>query len=194
MEADTMKRLFPSLPDDASLGSLYRAFPAKMAPLAEYQNRVMRGASPLSIAEREILAAYVSGLNACAFCHGAHTVHAKAFGIDVEVIEALMADLDGAPVPETLKTLLAYVGKLTQTPARMTEADAQRVYAAGWSEEALFDAIQVCGLFNLMNRMLDGAGITAYHTDPRDASPDMLDALRSKTCYADFGRANGLLD
>ena len=103
-----MKRLIPSLPEGAGLAEVYRAFPDKMAPLSEYQNRVMRGASDLGIAERELIAAYVSGLNACGFCHGAHTVHAKAFGIDVSDIEAMMEDMAAAPVDEKLKPLLAY--------------------------------------------------------------------------------------
>jgi uncharacterized peroxidase-related enzyme len=187
-----MKRLFPSLPEGAALGSLYRAFPAKLAPLADYQNRVMRSESDLGIAERELIAAYVSGLNACGFCHGVHTAQARAFGVDVSTIEAMMDDLQTADIDETLKPVLEYCGKLTRTPALMTEADAQAVYDAGWSEDALFDAIQVCGLFNLMNRVLEGSGITEYAVDPHDADEDLLNAFRSETFYADFGKANGL--
>ena len=33
--------------------------------------------------------------------------------------------------------------------------------AAGWQEQALHDAVAVCGLFNLMNRLVEGLGITA---------------------------------
>ncbi|MCV6594436.1 MAG: peroxidase-related enzyme [Silicimonas sp.] len=187
-----MKRLFPSLPNDATLGDVYRAFPAHLAPLAAYHNTLMRGDSPLTPAERELIAAYISGLNACAFCHGAHTTMARAFGIDPVVIEALMADFETAPVDPRLKPLLAYVGKLTRDPARMVEADAQEVYDAGWSEQALFDAIQVCGLFNLMNRMLEGTGIESYPRDPGAVDESVLEAIRSPTSYLDFARMNGL--
>lgn len=189
-----MKRLFPSLPEDAALGHVYRAFPDKLAPLAEYQNRVMRGDSELTVPERELIAAYVSGLNACAFCFGAHTVHAKAFGVDVSIIEAMMDNLQAAEVEERLKPMLQYAGKLTTNPSRITEADAQAVYDANWSEEALFDAIQVCGLFNLMNRMLEGTGITEYPRDPESVSEEILEGLRSDTCYVDLGKANGLME
>ena len=189
-----MKRLFPSMPEDANLGHVYRTFPDKLAPLAEYQNRVMRGDSELSIAEREIIAAYVSGLNACAFCHGAHTVHAKAFGIEISTIEGMMDDLENADIDDNLKPILAYAGKLTTSPSRMTEADAKAVYNSGWTENVLFDAIQVCGLFNMMNRVLEGTGITEYHSDIRSIDEGVLDNLRSKKCYVDFGKANGLFE
>lgn len=33
--------------------------------------------------------------------------------------------------------------------------------AAGWQEQALHDAMAVCGLFNLMNRRAGDLGITA---------------------------------
>ena len=189
-----MKNLFPSLPENATLGSLYQKFPDNLAPLSEYMNRVMRGPSELSVAQREIVAAFVSGLNACAFCHGAHKIHAKAHGVEVQTIEALMADVQTAPIEPKLRSVLSYVEKLTRSPARMTEADAAAVYASGWSESALFDAIQVCGVFNLINRFLEGTGITEYHMDPNNVEDGILTNLRSETCYSDFGRANGLSD
>lgn len=187
-----MKRMFPSLPENATLGDVFGAFPDKLAPWCAYESMVMRGDSALSMGERELIAAYVSGLNACAYCHGAHTVFARAYGIDVDTINALMADRESAPVDDTLKPILAYVEKLTLTPSRMTEADAEAVYDAGWSETALFDASQVCGVFNLVNRLIEGTGVVASGADPREASEETLARCRSDTFYTDFGRANGV--
>jgi hypothetical protein len=34
------------------------------------------------------------------------------------------------------------------------------VFAAGWDDRALHDAVMVCALFNFMNRMVDGLGIS----------------------------------
>ncbi|WP_425080919.1 carboxymuconolactone decarboxylase family protein [Ruegeria arenilitoris] len=73
----------------------------------------MRGESKLSASERELIAAYVSGLNACSYCHDAHTVFARAYGIDPKLVKALMEDLHSAPVDQRFKPILAYVKKLT---------------------------------------------------------------------------------
>ena len=100
-----MKRLFPSLPHDATLGTVFRSFPEKLAPWCEYESLVMRGNSDLSASERELIAAYVSGLNACSYCHDAHTVFARAYGIDPKLIEALMVDLVTAPIDVRLKPI-----------------------------------------------------------------------------------------
>jgi alkylhydroperoxidase family enzyme len=56
--------------------------------------------------------------------------------------------------------VLRYLRKLTLSPTAMTQADADAVYAAGWSERALYDAIQICCLYNFMNRFVEGIGLT----------------------------------
>ncbi len=151
----------PSLPDEAALVDVLRAYPETARPLLEYHQVLLRGPSPLSVAERELIAAYVSSLNACAYCHGVHAATAGAFGIDEGTLTALADDLEAAPVAQRMKPLLRYVGKLTRTPAEIGPADAEAVLAAGWEEKALHDAVAVCALFNFMNRYVEGLGVSA---------------------------------
>ena len=151
----------PSLPDDAVLLDVFRAYPQTSRPLLEYHQALLRGPSPLSVAERELIAACVSGLNACRYCHGVHKATAQAFGIPEGTLAALLDDVGTAPVAEPVKPLLRYARKLTLTPSKMAPADALQVLAAGWPEQALHDTVAVCGLFNLMNRLVEGLGITA---------------------------------
>jgi hypothetical protein len=47
------------------------------------------------------------------------------------------------------------------TPSRMTPQDDEAVFAAGWDERALHDAVSVCALFNFVNRLVEGLGIQA---------------------------------
>ncbi len=150
-----------SLPPGAVLLDVFRAYPGIYRPLLEFHQALLRGPSPLSVAERELIAAYVSGLNACGYCHGVHQATAQEFGVAEGTLAALLDDVATAPVPERMKPLLRYAGKLTLTPAKVTPGDAEAVLAAGWEEQALHDAVAVCGLFNLMNRLVDGLGITA---------------------------------
>lgn len=147
-----------------SLLEVFKAYPAAARPLIAYHEVVMRGPSPLSVADRELIAAYVSGLNACNYCHGIHAATAAAFGIDAGLLEALVTSPETAPVDHKLKPLLDYVRKVTLTPSRMIRADAEAIYAAGWPEAALHDAVAVCALFNFMNRYVDGLGVSADQT------------------------------
>jgi hypothetical protein len=65
-----------------------------------------------------------------------------------------------------MRPVLSLVRKLTLSPSHVTSADAEAVFAAGWDDYALHDAAAICGLFNLMNRLVDGLGIEtdAVHT------------------------------
>lgn len=155
-----------SLPPSAALMDVFRAYPDSAKPLLAFHEALLRSESTFSVAERELIAAFVSGLNACAYCHGIHTATAEAFGVEEGLLTELLKDVDASSVDEKMKPVLRYVQKLTLTPSRMTPADADAMYAVGWDDRALYDAVTVCGLFNLMNRMVEGLGIVpeeGYH-------------------------------
>lgn len=150
-----------NLPEKATLADLFRAYPKVTAAIMPMTQQILRGPSPLTVEQREFLFAFGSGVNACHYCHGAHTATAEALGVDRAAIEEALDDIDTAPVEEDFKPLLRYVRKLTENPSRLSAADAEAVYAAGWSDDALHDAILVCALHNFMNRWVDGSGVDA---------------------------------
>lgn len=181
--------LLPSLPEPAHLADLFGAYPDNVKPLMNYTDGIMRTPGETSLADRELIAAFVSALNECTFCAGSHLIYAEAYGIDPAVLDALLADVGSAPVDERLKPLLAYAAKLNTLPSRLTSADAEAAFAAGWSEKGLYEVIQVCGLFNLMNRLVQGAGVDFDYAADRSrhsvARPGFDIATHR---YADFGR------
>ena len=72
----------------------------------------------------------------------------------------MLAAPETATVEPKLKTLLAYVRKLAATPNAVTQADADAVFAAGWDEHALHDAICVTARAAFMQRLVQGHGFT----------------------------------
>lgn len=179
----------PSLPEPAHLSDLFHRFPGNVAPLMAYTDGLLRGEGELSVGERELIAAYVSGLNACRFCFQSHRSYAELFGIDPGLIDALVADPDSAPVPDRLRPILAYVGKLNALPSRIVAADAEAVFAAGWGERALYEAVSVAALFNMMNRLVEGTGVDFdYTTDPARHPAHGSTPEAHADSYARFGR------
>lgn len=148
-----------NLPKEAAMKELYEAYADVSKPLGAYTQAVMRGPSPLSEGERELVAAFVSGLNACKYCFGVHSAVAKVFGVELGLLEAIIEDVDAAPVAERLKPLLKYARKLTLAPASVGEGDVAAIRAAGWNDDALFSLVSVAALFNLYNRLVEGAGL-----------------------------------
>ena len=150
----------PSLPQNATLLDIFKRFPASSRPLLLYHEALMRGPSPFTEGERELIAAVVSRRNRCGYCEGVHAATARAMGEAPARVAAVLDAPAGARESAELRPVLVYVEKLTDA-ASTTEADAEAVLAAGWPEEALFDAVAICALYNLMNRLVNGLGIEA---------------------------------
>lgn len=145
--------------DFQGVADVFLRDPGRYAPLLQFIESVMAGESDLTKAEREMIAAYVSKLNGCDFCLGAHKGTLAALDIDPETIEALEAGPEAEQVDERLRPLLRFAGKLTRNPEAVGQADVDALLAAGWSEQAVEDTINVASLFNYVNRLVDAFGI-----------------------------------
>jgi len=97
-----------SLPPGAALLQVFRAYPRTARPLLDFYELVMRDPSPFTVAERELMAAYVSAINGCTYCHGVHTAAAVAFGVPVGLLTAALTDINAAPVDERIRPVLRY--------------------------------------------------------------------------------------
>lgn len=145
----------------ATLMDLFKRWPGARKGLHDFLQPVMRGESELSEAERELIAAYVSGLNKCAFCEQAHRQAAIELGIEQDVLQRLYESIESSPVDDRLKPLLHYVRKLTLEQEAVGQADVDSVYAAGWGELTLTQVVFICGYFNLMPRVVTGLGLSS---------------------------------
>jgi uncharacterized peroxidase-related enzyme len=152
---------FPSMPDDATTKHVFTTHPEIYSHWVRVSEAILRGPSPLTPAQRELIGAYVSSLNSCQYCYGGHRAAAELFGVSPQAIDGLINDLATAPIETRLRPIFAFVKKLTLTPTRMTQADADAVFAVGWDEAALHSAIAVCCVFNFMNRLVEAHGIQA---------------------------------
>ncbi|MEM6573425.1 MAG: carboxymuconolactone decarboxylase family protein [Pseudomonadota bacterium] len=146
--------------EEESVAAVMGRYPEHARPLMEMTEVIMRtGGCAFSPEERELIAAYASGTNSCTYCYNTHKATAEAFGVDATLLEDMMADLEQSAVDERLKPVLRYVKKLTESPSRMVQADADAIFAAGWDEDCFHYAVMICGLFNMYNRIMDGYGV-----------------------------------
>ena len=86
--------------------------------------------------------------------HGA----VASYALGEDVWEAVVADWRSAPIRHELAATLGFLEKQTLRPDELTVADAEAVYAAGVSRQALRDAATVCALFNMIVRLADSLG------------------------------------
>jgi uncharacterized peroxidase-related enzyme len=150
-----------SVPEtEESVSAVMRRYPAHAIPLVELTDIVMRsGDCAFTSEQREIIGAFTSGTNDCTYCYDTHKATAEAFGVDEGLLESMLSDLDASAVDDKLKPVLRFVKKLTENPSRMVQADVDAIFDAGWDEDCYHYAVMICGLFNMMNRIMDGYGV-----------------------------------
>jgi uncharacterized peroxidase-related enzyme len=146
------------LPEQADLWDVIRAREDLWKFTIPASETIMRGPSPLSIAERELIASYVSGLNACSYCFDAHSATVRALGYSEEITEALLEDPSKAPIDEKLKPVLSFVRKLTNGPSKIVKSDVTSMSDAGWDDDAISSVIAVASWFNFVNRWVFAHG------------------------------------
>lgn len=90
------------------------------------------------------------------------------------MVQAVLADYRAAPIPEKLRAMLAFLEKLTLRPGEIGPEDVTPLRAAGLSDEEIEDAIHVCALFNVINRVADSLGFEPADADGYKVSARML--------------------
>jgi uncharacterized peroxidase-related enzyme len=122
-----------------------------------FTQQAMRGPSAWSVADRELMAAYVSKVNECGFCIGAHTATAAQASGDESRVAAVLDDLESAPVEEPLRATLRVLGRLTRSGS-VDAAGMRQALDAGATPDQLADALAVAAAFNTTNRLADAFG------------------------------------
>jgi len=108
---------------------------------------LLRAPNPLSPGERELIAAYVSGLNECDFCCRSHSAFAAAqLDAGMSLVDQVRADLDSAPIAPKLRALLRIAGAVRQGGRAVT-------------------AVLIAAAFCMYNRYVDGLGTLAPPDD-----------------------------
>ena len=141
---------------DKSVVEVFLRDKERFQPWVGYLEALMDDQRGLSRAEKEMVALRVSALNGCHYCTRSHHAVLVAHGLTPEEASEIEA---GVVSDARIGALLGFVGKLTTTPAGVVANDAKAMTEAGWSDQAIEDAIQVAAAFAFMNRLVDGYGV-----------------------------------
>ena len=147
--------------EEPGIRGLLRYRPETGRPLSELAEVLLRGPSTLTRGERELIAAYVSGLNDCQYCTGSHSACAAAqLPGGMALVEQVRADPGSAPLPAKLKTLLAIAAAVQQSGLNVTADQVAEARAAGANDLEIHDTVLIAAMFSMFNRYVDGLGTT----------------------------------
>ena len=153
------------------LASLRRAYPRTGGALLARVDAALRGPSPLSAAERELIGAYVSYGNDCAYCSTLHAVTVRHLAAEEgRSVEGVLTErgrlpLDALDADPKLRALLVIAEMVRQGGRSVTGEDVARARAAGADDRAIHDTVLVASLFCMINRYVDGLA-TVTPEDP----------------------------
>ncbi len=173
-----MTYISTNIPQPGILELLFYKGPSGSA-LSKLAHTILKGPSPLTSGERELIASYVSWLNNCEFCHKSHSASANEhLGDNGTAVACIVKDPDTAPVSEKMKHLLKIAGKVQISGRHVTPELIDNAKKAGATDEEIHDAILVAAAFCMFNRYVDGMNTTLPEND--EVYKDMGKRLANK--------------
>ena len=148
----------PSSPTVSNIAVMLGKYPGRGILLFKLLENIRTSRSSFNKNMRELIITYTSGLNQCGLSYNTHKAISEQLGIEKKEFDQLKIDIEKAQVDEKLKPILRFVKKLTLTPDQINQTDAQRIYDAGWDEQALLDSIEICAIVNCVIRFVSGIG------------------------------------
>ncbi len=130
--------------------------PETAKPMGELAEVLLRGESTLSPAERELIAAYVSAQNDCAYCERSHGAIAAHYLGDEALVAQVKRDPERAPISAKLKALLAVAGRVQQGGKSVRTEDVERARREGATDREIHDTVLIAAAFCMFNRYVDG--------------------------------------
>jgi uncharacterized peroxidase-related enzyme len=142
--------------------ALFDFRPETAEPLCQLADVLLHQPSPLSRAERELIATYVSSLNDCRYCQTAHgAIAAYQLGGNEGIVAEVKRDFTIAPISDKLKGLLVIAAKVQKGGKQVTAVDVENARRLGASDLEIHDTVLIAAAFCMYNRYVDGLGTPA---------------------------------
>jgi uncharacterized peroxidase-related enzyme len=152
--------------------SLFAIRPEIAHALSLVADTLLHAPNSLSRGERELIAAYVSALNGCAFCQRSHAAIASChLGDDGTTAAVVARDPEHAPVSDNMKALLAVAAQVQRGGQFVRDEHIGRARREGATDNEIHDAVLIAAAFCMFNRYVDGL---------RAWTPDDLEGYRMR--------------
>lgn len=109
---------------------------------------------------KEMLSAFVSAQNQCAYCTDSHGFFFRVHGGSPETLQAVTAcRLDSATITPPQRALLQFAQKITEDSQAISPADIEAMRIAGWNDLQIAETIHITALFACFNRVVNAFGL-----------------------------------
>jgi uncharacterized peroxidase-related enzyme len=150
--------------------NVFRAYawrPERFRAWFAHFKSVMDGTPGLSARQREMISVAVSMANGCLYCLVAHGAALREQSDDKVQADRITFDHRRADLPPKDRAMLDFAVKLTTDPGACQEADLDTLRSHGFSDEDVWDIIEVASMYNFTNRLAMATGMLPnrqYHS------------------------------
>ena len=161
--SDELKKIYQEIKTKrgklSNVMTVHSLNPGSMKYHMDLYVHLMFGSSPLSRADRELIAVLVSIFNNCRYCVQHHLEALRHYWKDKVVLDEMLDDIDAVDLDPRLDSLMVYVKKLTCAPSELTEKDISGLRKQGFTDRGILDIGLIVGYFNFVNRIVLGLGV-----------------------------------
>lgn len=140
--------------------------PDRFAKWRAHFDDVMRETETLSALDRELISVAVSMENGCLYCLTAHGSRVRELSGDPVLGDRATLDYRRAGLSARQLAMLDYAVKITNSPRECSEADLDTLRSHGFSDEDIWDIIEIAAMYNFTNRLASATGMmpnAEYH-------------------------------
>jgi uncharacterized peroxidase-related enzyme len=193
----TIATMIPIVEEDAATGAVAEAYAdyrarferdhvpgilkcfATHPPLLEQMialaSTLLFAESHLSRKIKEMIATYISALNACPYCLDSHASFLRTQGGSNQLLQTLSnANLDSPSLTLRERRMLEFVGKVTIESHKISPDDINLMKSAGWAQQEIAEAVHITALFAYFNRVANTFGLPSQNL--LDHGPDLVHA------------------
>lgn len=136
--------------------------PETAATLNDLAEVLLRSENTLSKGERELIGAYVSGLNQCNFCNQVHSSLAQHYlECAPDYIDHVLADFSQTDLSVKMKSLLSIAGAVAKSGRAVTAEIIAQAKENGATDQEIHDTVLIAAAFCMFNRYVDGLATRA---------------------------------
>ena len=133
-------------------------------PLLEHMMRLAQSMlfadGALDRRHKEMLSAFVSAQNECAYCTDSHGFFFREHGGSAAALEAVVrCRLESDAITTPQRSLLTFARKVTENSQAIRPEDMEELRATGWSDLQIAETIHLTALFACFNRVVNAFGI-----------------------------------
>ena len=142
----------------------FATHPPLLKQMIELASSLLFTESLLTRTTKEMIATYVSSLNACAYCLDSHanSLH-QSGGSDELLLAIFQGDLESPSIGPKEHVLLAFTAKVTEESYKVSATDIQSLQAVGWHQQQIAEAVHISSLFACFNRVANAFGLSSQN-------------------------------